>query len=668
MTTATAPTTSTPPGEADGRTRSSSLSTWLFGTSVVVGLVPLVVALVRAVDRGWRPIGDNAFFAIRARDVFSEHLPLLGTGTSHSLASGIQVNNPGPLYFDLLAVPATLFPDGAGLAIGATLINALSVIGIALVARRRGGDLLGALAMAVASALCWAMGSELLFDPWQPHAMILPFLFYMVMVWSLAEGDLLALPFVAGVGSLLLQTHLSYSLTVPLLAAWGVLAMALRRRRRRARAGDGWATDRRRLRRSVVIAAVVFALCWAQPVVEQFTSEGKGNFSRLVENASEGSVEPIGYGDGTQLVASVVSLPPWWLRSSFGSAWLPSEDVQFIQPDGADLPGLGLAVASLVGLGAVMALGLWDASRRRDSVAATALATAAVAVVAGLLTAGRAPRGLFGIAPHQFRWLWPVSAFVTLALLVTVARRLSPRPVPVRAAVAGLALATLVFSLLNLPSYNHRVGPSRDVAAIPVIDGLDAEMDALEGQGPVLIDISDEVFANPYSTPIMHALQRHGIEFVTDDPALVRQLGPERRFTGDNATAVLTYEVGEPALRPQEGRRRVVLHEAVSQAERRELAALERQIADHLRDAGLQLEPRGRVALAEGRFPTVARQLEAGFADPAAVIASRELALMLRRDLVVVPPGWAERFARYADLQGRLDYQTIALYLAPLDR
>ena len=57
MTTATPPTTSSPLGEADGRPRSSNLSTWLFRASVVVGLVPLVVALVRAIDRGWRPIG-----------------------------------------------------------------------------------------------------------------------------------------------------------------------------------------------------------------------------------------------------------------------------------------------------------------------------------------------------------------------------------------------------------------------------------------------------------------------------------------------------------------------------------------------------------------------------------------------------------------------------------
>ncbi|MEJ7583523.1 MAG: hypothetical protein WKF43_05400 [Acidimicrobiales bacterium] len=149
-------------------------ATRLFLPSVVAALVPLVVATVRALDRGWLPVGDNAYFAIRAADVFSDDPPLLGTWTSNSLASGIDANNPGPLYFDALAIPARLLPGGPGLAIGVAVLNGLAVVAIAVMARRRAGPLVGMLATAVTAALCWAMGSELLFDPWQPHAMLLP--------------------------------------------------------------------------------------------------------------------------------------------------------------------------------------------------------------------------------------------------------------------------------------------------------------------------------------------------------------------------------------------------------------------------------------------------------------------------------------------------------------
>jgi hypothetical protein len=66
-------------------------------------VLPIVVAVVRALVHGWFPIGDAALLAIRAYDVGTSHNPLLGSWTSASFALGIDVNNPGPLYPDLLA-------------------------------------------------------------------------------------------------------------------------------------------------------------------------------------------------------------------------------------------------------------------------------------------------------------------------------------------------------------------------------------------------------------------------------------------------------------------------------------------------------------------------------------------------------------------------------------
>ena len=62
------------------------------------------------------PIGDDSFFSIRAWDVFTEHPPLLGTWTSASQSVGTNINNPGPLFFDLLAVPVRVFGSIDGLA------------------------------------------------------------------------------------------------------------------------------------------------------------------------------------------------------------------------------------------------------------------------------------------------------------------------------------------------------------------------------------------------------------------------------------------------------------------------------------------------------------------------------------------------------------------------
>jgi hypothetical protein len=47
--------------------------------ATIAAVLPVLVAAARAVGTGWMPVWDNAFPAIRAWDVFSGELPLLGT-------------------------------------------------------------------------------------------------------------------------------------------------------------------------------------------------------------------------------------------------------------------------------------------------------------------------------------------------------------------------------------------------------------------------------------------------------------------------------------------------------------------------------------------------------------------------------------------------------------
>src|SRR5204862_197854 len=80
------------------------------------------------------------------------------------------------------------------------------------------------------------------------------------------------LPWAVLVASLIVETHLSYAVLVPVLGLWGVGALAWSVARRRRDEPDRWPDERRRLRRIAVVTGVVVALCWLQPVVEQFTS------------------------------------------------------------------------------------------------------------------------------------------------------------------------------------------------------------------------------------------------------------------------------------------------------------------------------------------------------------------------------------------------------------
>jgi hypothetical protein len=647
--------------EQPQRASAERLASRLFFLSVVAAIVPVAVATTRAIYMGWIPIGDHALFAIRGRDLFSyTHLPLIGTWSSASLNVGEEVNHPGPLYFDLVAVPARLFDNGAGVAFGVALINSLCIVGVAWFAYRRGGPLVGTIAMAVTAILCWTMGSELLFEPWNPHSTMLPFLFFLVLVWSMADGDLVAVPFAAGIGSLVMQTHLSYAPLVPLLGAWGVFGLVMSLRGERRRDPGAWSQRRIRALRFGAVGAGVVIVCWLQPLIEQLTSDGSGNLTRLV-NSARSSSETIGQDFGTRVVATVVSLPPWWFRPSmlehFNADW--------------EAPSLGAALVSLAVLGAVLVWCAWDARRRRDRVSSWAIATAIVGVLVALLTAGRGPITVFGrVTPHTFRWLWCLGAFLLLAIAVTLARRLarnggvSTRSVAV---VGVFVLATVTFAALNLPHADQGSAAVHQDFAIPAAKDLAAHMGSLEGEGPLLIDdVFVGSFANPYSASVVEELQRRGIPFVAANAGLVRQFGPARQYNGRNAKAALLFRQGDATLEAPPGTRGVARGEGVSRAVQRELYGLKAEVSRYIRAGRLRLNEKGQAALERGELPNLAEFQSAGAgADPQALFTSGEVDLMIRGDLLALEESWTGRFDRYGDLKKRSDQQTVALFLGP---
>ena len=168
-----------------------------------VAVLPIVVAAVRAIAQGYVAINDDALILLRARDVLTADHPWLGTVSSASLTLGVVVSHPGPLMLDLLAGPVRVFGSGSGLVIGVASINAACVVGAGVLAHRIAGRRAYAVTLLVAAVLAWSMGSALLFDVWQPHALVLPFLLLLVLAWSLAAGRLLALPWACAVGTLL---------------------------------------------------------------------------------------------------------------------------------------------------------------------------------------------------------------------------------------------------------------------------------------------------------------------------------------------------------------------------------------------------------------------------------------------------------------------------------
>jgi hypothetical protein len=112
----------------------------------------------RGAGSSWQPRRRSRRRAI-ARS--GGELPLIGPAASSSWSTGIYQNHPGPVLYDALAVPAALFPGPTGLIIGTVLLEAFAVVGVFVLARRRGE-------LRPFSRVGWVTGAVLVVDWIQP--------------------------------------------------------------------------------------------------------------------------------------------------------------------------------------------------------------------------------------------------------------------------------------------------------------------------------------------------------------------------------------------------------------------------------------------------------------------------------------------------------------------
>src|SRR5262249_14357092 len=146
-------------------------------------------------------------------------------------------------------------------------INALAIAGVILVAHRRGGLTLAALAGLMVALLVRSLGVSLIVDIWNPLAAFFPFVLFLMLAWAVLCRDWLMLPIAVFVGSCVVQIHAGYlPLVVPLLLFVSVFAAVALVRSRRPR----W----------LVAAGVVALVVWLPPLVQQVASPN-GNLQAL---------------------------------------------------------------------------------------------------------------------------------------------------------------------------------------------------------------------------------------------------------------------------------------------------------------------------------------------------------------------------------------------------
>ncbi len=409
------------------------------------------------------------------------------------------------------------------------------------------------------SALMWSMGSELLIDIWQPHALLLPFCLVVVLTIAVASGDTRLLPVWVGVASLVVQTHVAY---VYVIAALGVVVtVAIVRRTLHQRGDESWSRLGRRLvaTRTFLWTVVVTVAAWVQPLWEQCFGRGEGNLQRLATHAGEGDLT-VGAGASVKIVAAVTSLPPFWTRFGYVDSVISTELTQ--TPDGPRLfiPGLPGPVTAVLSLALVMAvLGVLVAVLRRPQQRLARWAAVVSIVMIVVAVAGLAIQAVTvtGLKNHQVRWLFALSVIVHVTIAWGVVEWASERwPEALRWRRwldVAILVAIAVMTLANLPYYAHDLGPTADRAAADTLHRTFDDLSGFEPDQPVVYDVDNIRVFEPYSSAVMMRLRELGIEFRFEDEVMVRQFGEGRRGDGEEPTHVRQYERSDALLYGGEG-------------------------------------------------------------------------------------------------------------------
>jgi hypothetical protein len=308
------------------------------------------------------------------------------------------------------------------------------------------------------------------------------------------------------------------------------------------------------------------------------------------------------------------------------------------------------------------------ARRRGAAAAAAAAAMAAVVVVIAFGTFALVPVGTLGLTAHQMRWVWSVGAFVTLALVVGAVRgRVASTPRMQRAVAAVTVGVVGVLAVLDLPAHVQPDGPAAAADAQRPARDLSRQLDEYApGPGGVVFETGNLRFSEPYSTVVMSALQRNGIDFFVEDHGLVRQLGEARRFDGTAAARLYILE-DRPALDVQPGATRIALSSPLDGAQVAALVAGEQRLVEWIKANGLALTPEGAATVGSGALGVTLAEVDAAASDAQRLVAIGAVARLTRAGVLDIAAEDRELFEQTAELRAQVDLRTVAVFAEPAE-
>ncbi len=387
----------TPVGAPRDAVGTARVRRWFFWLAVALVLTPLATSLVHllATPWSWTPVSDHALIQGQVAAV-GRHAVALGP------YSRLGFHFPGPALFYVLAIPYRLLGGASeGLLVGAVLVNAAAVVGLALVARRTGGLLLASIVLAAVACLMRSLGAGVLLDPWNPYVTILPFaLLVLLAVGRSRRADVWMLPVAVGVASFVVQSHVGYAPVAVCLLVWAAAALAIRPSR----------PDRRRAFRAGGDRGPWWRPCSGSRRCS--TCSTAATTSGSPSTTSRVGATTMSWGESLRVVGLQWSWRPEWL-------------VGPLRPGLGVLPyrsGVGALVLVLLGVAATAVA--WRLRRRRALLLA---ATLTVAFLAAIVSA-HAVTGM--VLPYLLRWTWVLGALLGVLCVWVASAVVLPRPLP----------------------------------------------------------------------------------------------------------------------------------------------------------------------------------------------------------------------------------------------
>jgi hypothetical protein len=519
---------------------------------LLVALSPVVAVLVTRVGRSYFPVGDPANIDYAVRQVFTAHPPLVG-------AYSRGFNHPGPSMFWAIA-PLSLVAGGAPWAtlVGAALLQGVAIVGVGLLAFRRGGIGLALLVLAALGLVYSGLGQGGPFVvPWNPYEPVPFFLLFLLAVWAVAVGDRWQAVTAVLTGSFVMQAHIGYTPLVLAGLAFAVVFAfvdrALIDRAPRWRPVLGW-------------SALALVVMWIAPLIQQVRNQ-PGNLRAIYHYFADGG-PTVGVHRGAGLLATEFKVLPPWLGGretfEFGSGVARPSSVAWL-----------LVPCVLLGVG-------WWCARRSGRLGDRRMVE--LAALVAVVSIAALARITVDASPYLFYWRIVVAAFVVVASVWAIANwwpvSAHPRARAVSTSLLVVALLVgFVGQIADVVNHSDRVATTEASA--------EDLMQQVERAGlphrPVLVrSLGSNV--GGVQQGLVDALDRAGAP-VRVDPRFAYRFSPQ--LAADPGEVGEVWYVSEEGIRSallaqQPGARVVASTSPLSRRDERELQRLQRDAATAL--------------------------------------------------------------------------------------